>query len=235
MKERSARQAGKAGPQPDGSTFPITGNAGFPIVGLGASAGGLDAFKRFFDAVPASCGMAFVLIQHLDPKHPSLMADLLTGHTSMPVAQATDGMRVESDHVYLIPPGTSLAIERGLLHLSKPLERHGARMPFDFFLRSLAAECGARAICAVLSGTGTDGSLGVKAVKAAGGLVIVQDPTEAAFDGMPRSAIASRGSDLPNSCCRSIRCRKRCCVMPTWPRSKLVARTPTVSTLAQTP
>ena len=146
--------------------------------------------------MPADCGMAFVLIQHLDPKHQSLMVDLLAGHTPMKVLQATDGMRLERDHVYLIPPGAYLAIAEGTLRLSKPLERHGARMPFDFFLRSLAEECGERAICAILSGTGTDGSLGLKAVKERGGLVIVQDPQEVAFDGMPRSAINTGGVDL---------------------------------------
>ena len=140
--------------------------------------------------------MAFVLIQHLDPKHQSMMVELLAGHTAMQVVQVADGMQVERDHVYLIPPGTYLAIAAGSLRLSKPLERHGARMPFDFFLRSLAEECGERAICAILSGTGTDGSLGLKAVKEKGGLVIVQDPEEAAFDGMPRSAIMGGGADL---------------------------------------
>ena len=146
--------------------------------------------------MPADNGMAFVLIQHLDPKHQSMMVDLLTGHTPMQVLQAADRMPLERDHVYLIPPGAYLAIRDGVLRLSKPLERHGARMPFDFFLRSLAEECGERAICAILSGTGTDGSLGLKAVKEKGGLVIVQDPQEAAFDGMPRSAIGTGGADL---------------------------------------
>ena len=196
MTGRSAPQAGQARPQPDARALPKRGSADFPVVGLGASAGGLDSFRRFFDALPANCGMAFVLIQHLDPKHQSMMVDLLTGHTSMTVLQATDGMHLERDHVYLIPPGAYLAIEDGTLRLSKPRERHGARMPFDFFLRSLAEECGERAICAILSGTGTDGSLGLKAVKEKGGLVIVQDPEEAAFDGMPRSAIMSGGADL---------------------------------------
>ena len=196
MTGRSARQAGQARPQPNGRALPKRASVDFPVVGLGASAGGLDAFRKFFDALPANCGMAFVLIQHLDPKHQSMMVDLLTGHTPMKVLQATDGMQLERDHVYLIPPGAYLAIEDGTLRLSKPLERHGARMPFDFFLRSLAEECGERAICAILSGTGTDGSLGLKAVKEKGGLVIVQDPEEAAFDGMPRSAIMSGGADL---------------------------------------
>ena len=196
MTGRSASQAGQARPQPNGRALPKRGSVDFPVVGLGASAGGLDAFRKFFEALPANCGMAFVLIQHLDPKHQSMMVDLLTGHTTMKVLQATDGMELERDHVYLIPPGVYLAVEDGTLRLSKPLERHGARMPFDFFLRSLAEECGERAICAILSGTGTDGSLGLKAVKENGGLVIVQDPEEAAFDGMPRSAIMSGGADL---------------------------------------
>ena len=196
MTGRRARQAGHARPQPNGRALPKRTSIDFPVVALGASAGGLDAFKKFFDALPANSGMAFVLIQHLDPTHESMMVDLLAGHTPMKVLQATDGMQLERDHVYLIPPGAYLAISDGTLRLSKPLERHGARMPFDFFLRSLAEECGERAICAILSGTGTDGSLGLKAVKEKGGLVIVQDPEEAAFDGMPRSAIMSGGADL---------------------------------------
>src|SRR3972149_2133172 len=196
MTGRCASQAGQARPQPNGRALPKRGSVDFPVVGLGASAGGLDAFRKFFEALPANCGMAFVLIQHLDPKHQSTMVDLLTGHTTMKVLQATDGMELERDHVYLIPPGVYLAVEDGTLRLSKPLERHGARMPFDFFLRSLAEECGERAICAILSGTGTDGSLGLKAVKENGGLVIVQDPEEAAFDGMPRRAIKTGRADL---------------------------------------
>ena len=196
MTGRRASQPGQARPQPNGRASPKRASVDFPVVALGASAGGLDAFKKFFDALPADCGMAFVLIQHLDPTHDSLMVDLLADHTPMKVLQATDGMLLARERVYLIPPGAYLAIEAGTLRLSKPLERRGARMPFDFFLRSLAEECGERAICAILSGTGTDGSLGLKAVKEKGGLVIVQDPEEAAFDGMPRSAINTGGVDL---------------------------------------
>ncbi len=168
----------------------------FPVVGLGASAGGLDAFQKFFEAMPPKSGMAFVLIQHLDPTHDSMMRDLLSGRTQMQVVEASDGMPVEPDHVYLIPPGAYLALQEGALRLSKPRERHGARLPFDFFLRSLAAECGAHAICVILSGTGADGSRGLKAVNEQGGLVIVQDPNEAAHDGMPRSAIDTGCVDL---------------------------------------
>ena len=169
---------------------------GFPVVGLGASAGGLDAFRRLLSVLPAGTGMALILIQHLDPTHASMMVDLLAGHTPLSVQQAADGMPLEPEHVYLIPPGAYLSIRAGALHLSQPRERHGARLPFDFFLRSLADELGERAICVILSGTGGDGSQGLKAVKERGGLVIAQEPSEAEYDGMPRSAIMTGAVDL---------------------------------------
>ena len=176
---------------------PISGRAGFPIVAIGASAGGLDACRKLLDALPAVNGMAFIIVQHLDPSHDSMMADLLAGHTSMPVLLATDGMKIEREHVYVIPPGVYLSVnEKGGLRLSKPLARHGARLPFDFLLNSLAHEYGARAVCVVLSGTGADGSLGLRAVRETGGLVIAQDISEADYDGMPRSAIATGAVDL---------------------------------------
>ena len=128
------------------------------------------------DALPDDAGLAFILVQHLDPTHESMMADLLAGHTSMTVRQAADGMMIERDHVYVIPPGTYLSVSAGALRLSQPQARHGARLPFDFLLRSLAEQYGARAICVILSGTGADGSLGLKAVKENGGFVIAQDP-----------------------------------------------------------
>jgi two-component system CheB/CheR fusion protein len=168
----------------------------FPVIGLGASAGGLEAFSKLLDVLPADSGMTFILIQHLDPTHESLMVELLSGHTAMKVQHATDRTPIERDHVYVIPPRVYISIRDGALHLSAPKERHGARMPFDFFLGSLAGECNERAICVVLSGTGADGSVGLKAVKQNGGLVIAQDPTEAAYDGMPRSAIMTGGVDL---------------------------------------
>src|SRR3984893_14634902 len=172
------------------------GHDSFPVVGLGASAGGLDAFRRLLTALPPRTGMAFVLIQHLDPTHASMMVDLLAGHTPMTVQQAADGMPLEREHVYLIPPGCYLSIRDGALRLSEPLERHGARLPYDFFLRSLAEELGERAIGVILSGTGGDGSLGLQAVKEKGGLVIAQDPDEAEYDGMTRSAILTGAVDL---------------------------------------
>ena len=171
--------------------------AEFPVVAIGASAGGLDACRKLLDALPSVNGMAFIIVQHLDPSHDSMMVDLLAGHTSMPVLLATDGMAIECERVYVIPPGVYLSVDdKGALRISKPEARHGARLPFDFLLNSLAREYGARAICVVLSGTGADGSLGLKSVKAKGGLVIAQDMREAGYDGMPRSAVATGAVDL---------------------------------------
>ena len=152
-----------------------SGRADFPVVAIGASAGGLEACKKLLDALPADNGMAFILVQHLDPSHDSMMVDLLAGHTSMPVSQATDGMAIERERVYVIPPGVYLSVDKGALRISRPQERHGARLPFDFLLNSLAREYGARAVCVILSGTGADGSVGLTAVKAKGGLVIAQE------------------------------------------------------------
>ncbi|MFL9996914.1 chemotaxis protein CheB [Paraburkholderia sediminicola] len=163
----------------------------FAVVGLGASAGGLDACRKLVDALPAATGMAYILVQHLDPDHESLMVELIADHTSMTVLQAVDGMRLEHEHLYIIPPGTYLAVRNGTLQLSTPEAPHGARLPFDFLLQSLAKEYGPRAVCVVLSGTGADGSIGLRAVKQAGGFVIAQDPDEAGYDGMPRNAIAT--------------------------------------------
>ncbi|MGD1037589.1 MAG: chemotaxis protein CheB [Roseiarcus sp.] len=170
--------------------------ADFPIVAVGASAGGLEACKKLLDALPAGNGMAFIIVQHLDPSHDSMMVGLLAGHSSMPVLQATDGMAIESERVYVIPPGVYLSVDKGALRLSRPQERHGARLPFDFLLHSLASEYGARAVCVILSGTGADGSLGLKAIKEKGGLVIAQEVGEADYDGMPRNAIATGAVDL---------------------------------------
>src|SRR5690349_24372850 len=199
MKGKAPRKAATAAPRPRPRSprrgSPL-GADDFAVVGLGASAGGLDAFRRLLAALPADTGMAFVLIQHLDPTHASMLVDLLAGHTPMKVQQASDGMPLEREHIYLIPPGTYLSIRGGALRLSEPRERHGARLPFDFFLRSLAEEHGENAICVILSGTGSDGSLGLKAVKEKGGLVIVQDPDEAEYDGMPRSAIMTGAVDV---------------------------------------
>src|SRR6185295_6251332 len=164
----SRRHRAKA-PRPSGRRLPARraprGSGDFLIIGIGASAGGLEACKKLVDALPAGNGMAFILVQHLAPTHESMMVDLLAGHTAMTVLQAADGMPIERDHFYVIPPGTYLSVGSGALHLSQPQARHGARMPFDFLLHSLAEEYGARAVGVILSGTGGDGSLGLKAVK----------------------------------------------------------------------
>jgi two-component system CheB/CheR fusion protein len=175
---------------------PPRGPDDFLIVGIGASAGGLDACRKLVEALPARNGMAFILVQHLDPTHESMMVDLLASHTAMTVRQAADGVLLERDHLYVIPPGTYLSVGSGALHLSEPLARHGARLPFDFLLHSLAEEYGERAVGVILSGTAADGSLGLKAVKEKGGLVIAQDPDEATHDGMPRNAILTGSVDL---------------------------------------
>lgn len=169
---------------------------GFSVVGIGASAGGLDACQKLVGGLDVPTGMAFILVQHLDPTHDSMMVDLLASHTAMTVLQATDGMVIEREHLYIIPPGAYLSVDRGMLRLSPPQARHGARLPFDFLLFSLAQSYGPRAIGVVLSGTGADGSLGIAAIKANGGLVIVQKPDEAGFDGMPKRAIETGAADL---------------------------------------
>jgi two-component system CheB/CheR fusion protein len=161
------------------------------IVCLGSSAGGLDALKAFFRAMPSDSGIAFVIVQHLDPTHGSLMAELIGRCTPMHVRQAEADMPVEADHVYCIPPGQYLSVSGRTLRLTAPVEPGSVRMPIDFFLRALAADAQERGIGIVLSGTGTDGTLGLRAIKAAGGLSIVQDPATAQHDGMPRSAIAA--------------------------------------------
>ncbi len=162
-----------------------------PVIGLGASAGGLEAFQNFLNAVPADSGHAYVLVQHLDPNHESMLAELLSRRTSMPVRQVTDGMAIEPNHVYLTPPNASLVIDKACLRLSDFSEPRGFRRPIDVFFRSLAVDQGDNAACVVLSGTGGDGAEGLRAVKEAGGLTIVQEPESAKYDGMPKTAVAT--------------------------------------------
>lgn len=161
----------------------------FPIVGLGASAGGLEAFEQFFRHAPADSGMAFVLISHLDPSHASILTEILQRITTMPVIEAQDQMPVAPDHVYVIPPNRDMTIIHGALQLSLPKVQRGQRMPIDAFLRSLAEDQSEKANGIILSGTGTDGTLGLRAILGAGGLTLAQEPTTAKFDGMPISAI----------------------------------------------
>ena len=165
------------------------------VVGVGASAGGLDAFRALVKGLAPTTAMALILVQHLDPDHDSLLVELLTGYAPLPVREATDGLGLEGGWIYVIPPGRYLAVEGDVLRLTEPDAPRGARLPFDFLLQSLARTYGPRAVAVVLSGTGADGAVGARAVKAAGGLVIVQDPEEAAYDGMPRSAVATGAAD----------------------------------------
>ena len=177
-------------PQGNGSDAqPIT----FPIVGIGASAGGLAAFEAFFSGMPTDTdpGMAIVLVQHLAPDHKSILGDLIRRCTRMPVFEAEDGMPVQVNCVYIIPPNHDLALLQGRLQLFEPSSPRGWRLPIDFFLNSLARDQHQRAIAIVLSGTGSDGSEGVRAIKSEGGMVMAQSLASAEFDGMPRSAIGT--------------------------------------------
>lgn len=158
------------------------------VVGIGASAGGLNALERFFDHLPKDTGMGFVVIQHLSPDFKSLMDELLARHTDLPIHPVEDGMPVEPNNIYLIPPRKEMIISDGLLLLSDRGRQHELTLPIDMFFRSLAQDCGPRGVAIVLSGGGTDGSRGIRDVHDAGGLVIVQDIATAQFDGMPRTA-----------------------------------------------
>ncbi len=165
--------------------------AGCCIVGIGASAGGLEALQRFFDNVPGGSNLAYVVVQHLSPVHKSLMVDLLSKHTEMTVVQAADGMAVERNTVYLLPPAKHMAIEDGRLRLTAKDAGGGMSLPIDIFFTALAQDQGSYAMGVVLSGTGSDGTRGILAIKSAGGFTAVQEPETAQFDGMPRSAIAT--------------------------------------------
>ncbi|WP_094228708.1 chemotaxis protein CheB [Methanolobus psychrotolerans] len=165
----------------------------FPIVGIGASAGGLAAFEAFFSGMPTDTdpNMAFVLVQHLAPDHKSLLTGLIRRYTRMQVFEVEDGMVVRPNCAYIIPPNRDMAFLNGSLQLLEPSDSYGKRMTIDFFFRSLAHDQHERAICVVLSGTGSDGTLGVRDIKGEGGMVMVQNPESAEFDGMPRSVIAT--------------------------------------------
>jgi two-component system CheB/CheR fusion protein len=192
-KARNARVTGAPGPRknaPSGKVTPLAqaGGAGFPIVGIGASAGGLEAIEELFRNMPPDTGMGFVLVQHLDPHHRSILSELVARFTRMPVVEATHGLGVEPNHVYVIPPKSDLAILNGVLQLMEPSGQRHLRLSIDYFFRSLAQDQGPNAFCIVLSGAGSDGALGLRAIKGEGGVVLVQDPQTAAYDSMPRSA-----------------------------------------------
>ena len=185
----------KGTPQASAATEPHAHHR-FPVVGVGASAGGLEALSQLLRNLPSDTGMAFVLVQHLSAKHESILASILARETSMPVQEATEDMPIQPNHVYVIPAGQDMVIKDGTLGLRPRLPADGRHMPVDLFLRTLADVQGSQAVAIVLSGTGTDGTLGCKAVKAAGGISFAQDPSSARYDGMPRSAIAAGCVDL---------------------------------------
>ncbi len=163
----------------------------FPIVGVGASAGGIDAYKQLLEALPADTGMAFVVVLHLDPGHQSMLAEILGRVTTMRVMEVRDEPRVEPNCVYVIPPNRTMLMANGHLTLSPRTEIHGQHRSIDAFLRSLAEDHGHSAIGVILSGTGTDGTLGLEAIKAEGGITFAQDHGSAQHDGMPHSAVAA--------------------------------------------
>lgn len=178
------------------ATPPLQEPLPFPIVGIGASAGGLEALELFLRQVPENSGIAFVIVQHLDPTHKGIMPELLQRTTSMMVFQVKDRMRVKINCVYVIPPNKDMSILNGVLHLFEPTAARGLRLPIDTFLRSLAEDRKAHSIGVILSGMGSDGTIGLRAIKEKGGVSLVQEPTSAKFDSMPRSAINAGLADL---------------------------------------
>ena len=189
-------------------------SASFPIVGIGASAGGLTALEQFLSHVPPQCGLAIVVVQHRDPHSEVMLVELLQRHTPMPVQQVVDQMPVEPDHVYVIPPGWDMSLLHGVLHLFEPTEARGLRQPIDFFFKSLADDRQHNSIGVILSGMGSDGTLGLLAIRQAGGASFAQAPASAQFDSMPRSAIDSVFPDIVapanESSCLQIHAASKC-------------------------
>ena len=186
-KPAKVRGTEKATPGP--AVPPAEAAQPFTVVGFGASAGGLEAFTDVLHALPSNLGMALVFVQHLDPNHDSVLTDLLSRSTRMPVHLVTEGISLQPNEIYVIPPNTDLVARDGALHLKA--RQAGPHMPVDCFFRSLAEVHGNKAIGVVLSGSASDGSQGLTAIKAAGGITFAQDPESARYDGMPRSAIRS--------------------------------------------
>ncbi len=196
---RSKHQTDRGSPKP-GSTPRVKGrrsaDSSFPVVGIGSSAGGLEALVQFFEHVPADSGMAFVIVQHLDPTQKGMMPELLQRVTAMKVMQVRDRTRVRPNCVYVIPPNSDMSLLHGTLHLLAPIAPRGLRLPIDFFFRSLAEDQHERSVGIILSGMGSDGTLGLRAIKDKAGVALVQDPATAKFDSMPRSAIDAGLADF---------------------------------------
>ena len=198
MKKKSStarRQTKPSKAAPPKKTVPAAG-VSFPIVGIGSSAGGLEALEQFLGHVPADSGMAFVIVQHLDPTRKGIMPELLQRATGMKVLQVKERTTVRPDCVYVIPPNKNMSLLHGVLHLLKPVAARGLRLPIDFFFRSLAQDRQEHSIGVILSGMGSDGTLGLRAIKEKAGLVLVQEPATAKFDGMPSSAVEAGLADI---------------------------------------
>ena len=163
----------------------------FPVVGIGASAGGLEAFEAFFKAMPEDSNIAFTLVAHLDPSHTSILPEIIQRKTRMKVSQIVDNTKIVANQVFIIPPNKDLALLNGTMQLLEVRKPRGINLPIDLFFRSLAQDQGQNAIAIILSGTGTDGTMGIRAIKGEAGMVMAQDPESAKYDGMPRNAIAS--------------------------------------------
>ena len=168
----------------------------FPIAGIGASAGGLEALSAFLKNVPKNSGMAFVIVQHMEPNREGILVELLQSATTMKVAQVQENTFVQPDCVYVIPPNKDMSIQHRALHLFDHIPPHTQRLPIDFFFMSLAVDQQESSVGVILSGTGTDGTSGLRAIKEKGGIVFVQEPSSAKFDGMPRSAIEEGLADV---------------------------------------
>jgi two-component system CheB/CheR fusion protein len=176
--------------------IPGTPDLDFPIVAIGASAGGLEAYTKLFHALPSDTGMAFVVVQHLDPNHQSMLTEILAKATELPVNEVKSGDTIRPNCVYVIPPNSFMALSGSVFELTPRSKGAGPYLAVNFFMRSLADGRGSKAIGVILSGTGADGTLGLENIKAEGGITFAQDPTTAKYDGMPRSAIDSGCVDL---------------------------------------
>jgi two-component system, chemotaxis family, CheB/CheR fusion protein len=163
----------------------------FPVVAIGASAGGLEAYTELFRALPVDAGMAFVVLQHLDPNHPSMLSEIIAKSTKLPVEEVKASQTIQPDHVYVIPPNAFITISAGVFSLTPRTKELGQHLAVNHFMRSLAGSRGTRAIGVILSGTGSDGTLGLESIKGEGGITFAQTPSSAKYGGMPQSAIDS--------------------------------------------
>ena len=195
-KASSRKTEAQSREEPRAFESPRSQGTGFPVVGIGASAGGLEAFTELLEHLPADTGMAFVFAQHLDPRHKSNLAQILSRSTPMPIREATDGMRLEPNQIYVMPPDRDMAVFHGALSLMPRPESKARHLAIDYFLHSLVEDQDGNAIGVILSGTASDGAQGLRAIKAAGGITIVQNLESARHDGMPRSAIATGEVDF---------------------------------------